>query len=197
MGQCFLSAPGVRAVIREKSPRVTVFVKEPAVFDGIWLDPVDNTMDRWFPDPGFRIDVASALPKTRAWDSRLAQIVPFPSDLTEHLATSPYVEVFDRRTIHLGGLEAKQIEFAVEQGDPSARQNDMCGEYLLRDEPCLPISADPNDEGYVSWSLSPGESYRLIDLSSPSGRVILYVELGEPSQRSIAEKLLRTLRVGG
>src|SRR5262245_24670146 len=90
MRACFASAPAVRAVISE-SQHLTALVSEPAVFDGIWLDPVDNTMDRWFPDSGFRIDFSD--PKRQAWDSELARAVPWPSDLPEHLARSPYVEV--------------------------------------------------------------------------------------------------------
>ncbi len=169
---CFATARDTRVVLHEKSPRVTALVSEPSVFDGIWLDPVDNTMDRWFPDPGFRIEFS--VPRRRAWDSRLAQVVPFPSDLGEHIARSPYVQVVDQRVVNLGGIDASQIDFVVREGDPNARHADMCGEEFVRDAPCLPITADPNDEGYVSWSLDPGTAYRLIDVSAPSGRLIIW-----------------------
>ena len=192
MRRCFASTPATRVLIKE-SPRVIAVVSEPAVFDGIWLDPVDNTMDRWFPDPGFRVEFST--PKAQAWDSLLAQTVPYPSDLTAHLAKSPYVTVLDLRTVNLGGVDANQVDLLVNRGDPNARHADMCGEEFIRDVPCLPVTADPNDEGYVSWHLTPGNFYRLIDVSAPSGRIIVSIEGEELSELAATERILETLRV--
>ena len=191
MRECVAASPPIRVILREK-PRITALVSEPAAFDGIWLR--SNVLDEWFTDPDFRIEFHG--PKRDAWDSRLAQVVPFPSDLTEHVAQSPYVRVIDRRAVDLGGVQAKQIDFFVNNGDANARHSDMCGEEFIRDVPCLPITADPNDEGYVSWWLDPGTFYRLIDVWTPSGRVVISIDVDDAGELEATEALLSTLRFG-
>ena len=71
----------------------------------------------------------------------------------------------------------------------------MCGEEFIRDVPCLPITADPNDEGYVSWYLTPGRYYRLIDVSAPTGRIIVWIEGDKLRELTATDAILSTLRV--
>lgn len=192
---CFAASPGQRVVVHKKSPRVSVLASEPAVFEGPWLDVVDNTLDRWFRRGGGRVYFYE--PRRKAWDSRTGRIVPFPDDLVDFVASNPYVRVERVGTARFGELTARQIDFVVRQGDPKARRESLCGEYTLRDDPCLPISADANEEGYVSFSLELHEPQRLIDLHTRSGRLILLVSgIDRFRQLTEAERLLRTLRVG-
>lgn len=191
--QCLAAAPGVRVIVHRKAPRLSVFVTEPAVYEGPWLDVTDNSMDRWFPDGG---RIYFYAPRRKAWDSRLGRIVPFPQDLVDFVARNPYVRVVGTRTVQLRNVAARQLDF-VARDDPKARKEGLCGEYGIRDDPCLPITADPNVEGYVSFTLELGEPQRLIDIRTQSGRLILVLgDVDLFSEFAAAERLLKTLRVG-
>ena len=57
--------------------------------------------------------------------------------------------------------------------------------------------ADANDEGYVSLALLPGEPYRLVDLHTRSGRIVVVIDgFAEFGRLSSAARTLRTLREG-
>jgi hypothetical protein len=61
--------------------------------------------------------------------------------------------------------------------------------------PCVPITVDPNAEGYVSFSLGAGEIFRIIEVRTPGRAVVMEIASGKPF-RSKAMSLLRTLRSG-
>ena len=146
----------------------TALVSEPAAFDGIWL--VSNTRDEWFPDPSLQDRVSRDEERGLGLAPRPGGSVPLrPRRDIAQPGTGP-------RPTHgrSGGGRRSQIDFFVSRGDANARHSDMCGEEFIRDVPCPPITADPNDEGYVGWYLDPGTIYRFIDVSMPSRRVIIH-----------------------
>lgn len=191
---CLSATPGARQVVHRRSPRASVILFEPWYLENgrLWID---NEVRSYFPDDGF-IDFQAATPT--AWDSRSGRIVPFPRDLVRFIARSPYVRVLRIRTVRLAGVTARQIDVVARQGDPRARRRGLCGEVAVRDEPCLPITADDAaGEGYVSLSLEPGEPNRLTDLRTRSGRLIIHItQFDRFTQLSGAERILGTLRIG-
>jgi hypothetical protein len=193
---CFAAGTGSRVVVHRRSPRVTVLVRDPAVFEEAWIDVTDNTLDKWFPDGG-RIYLEE--PRTKAWDSRSGRIVPFPDDLVEFVAGSPYVQVHGIRTVRLGGTSARALDFTPTRGDPVARRTGLCGGggFALSEMECLPVSADPSAEGFVTFMLQLGQPHRLIDLRSPEGRLILVItHIERFGDLALSERVLTTLRFG-
>jgi hypothetical protein len=193
---CLSAGIASRVVVHVRSPRVTVLIRDPAVFEEEWIDVTDNTLDKWFPDGG-RIYLHE--PHRKAWDSRLKRTVPFPRDLVEFLGRSPYLRVVQRRTVHLGNVSAKALDFKVIRGDPIARKTGHCGAYVS-DMECLPITVDVDADGYTSFMFTGAlfrEPLRLVDLHTSNGRLILLVAHASSFQRlAAAERILATLRVG-
>jgi hypothetical protein len=192
---CLAATPGVRQFVSRESPRASVILHEPWYYyenGSLWPDP---EIGGWFPgDRGF-IDFHR--PPRYAWDSRSGRAVPFPRDLVRFVARNPYLRVVGTRTFRLGGVMARQIDIVVRRGDARARQMSLCGEYAVRDEPCVPITADRDEEGYTSISVEPRHATRLTDVRIPSGRIIVVVQVrGSFTQLSGTERIVRTLRLG-
>lgn len=190
------AGPPVRTVVHKRSPRVSLVVAEPWYFEYGTLY-VDNNLVQRFPGYGPGMSIWFKEPTRKAWDSPSGRKVPFPRDLVKFVIRNPYVRVLGLKPVRLGGIAARQIDVVARRGDPKGREANLCGEFAVRDEPCVPITADSDDEGFTSLSLEPGEPVRLIDLRTPSGRLIIVVRGHERvRQLSGAERILQTLRVG-
>jgi hypothetical protein len=156
---------------------------------------MDTELNGPFPAGAGRIDFYEA--PDSAWDAATSRPTGFPSDLARFLARNPYVKVVRSGAVRLGRFSAQQIDVvAGNKTDRMAFDAGYCGE-TLSPSPCIPISADKGEEGFVSLALDAGAQTRLIDLKTSAGRVIIEVPgIGPITARSGVGRILRTLQIG-
>jgi len=196
---CLAAAPAVRRVVRIGGASISVLVLEPWYFwTGVSLHlSADNEIRFAHAFPNLDGWITFLAPTRTAWDSRAARKVPFPASLADFLAGNPYLRVLATRTLHLPGMKATEIDLLAVRGDPKAREQNLCGELGIRDEPCVPVTAD-SDSGYTTLALKPGWPHRVIDVRTASGRVIVVVsQFYRFSELTGVERILRTLRGAG
>ena len=191
IGRCLAGEP-VRQVVARRVG-VSLAIPEPWFFDIGWGMAADIEIDHLFRTSVGRVSFVRAA--SHAWSAHDSQRVPFPADLGEFLADNPYLDIHATTPISLGRIVAQQIDLVTRGGDPVAMKASLCGEYGLREEPCVPISADSDSEGYASLYLDPMTSYRLIDVKAPKGRLIIVVDdFDHFDQLSELSRIFETLK---
>ncbi len=196
---CLAATPAIRRVVHIGGASISVLVLEPWYFwTGVPLHlSADNEIRFTHAFPNIDGLIEFLAPTRTAWDSRTSQEVSFPSSLADFLAHNPYLRVIATRTLHLPGMNATEIDLVAVRGDPKARKQNVCGELGIRDEPCVPVTAD-SDSGDTTLALKPGWPHRVIDVRTASGRVVVVVsQFYRFSDLAGVERILRTLRNAG
>jgi len=57
--------------------------------------------------------------------------------------------------------------------------------------PCVPVTADPNEEGYVSWALEPaaGEIFRIIEIQTNRGSLVIEIGTSKGANQFMASAM--------
>jgi hypothetical protein len=131
-----------------------------------------------------------ALPR-RVEDPRTHRGVILRGDFLAWLQRHPFLRVGRIQHLRLGMFIATAVDGRVQ------RANQVCGESMSH-YPCVPITVDPNAEGFVSFSLEPGHIFRIIKVKTPGRSVVIEIRTVKKAQPFIpaAMRLLRTLRNG-
>lgn len=192
---CLARGPGSRIVVRRRLlPEVSVVIREPMVFRYSRLALVDDAAERWFGSNGGYVDFHAFF--GRAWDSEAAREVPIPADLTALVARSPYVRVVDRREVRMTAGSASVLDVVVERADAQR----ACPLSDRVEVPCVPVlvyTSGGSDAQDVSFSLLPGDAYRLIHVRLGGERFLMTVAgFSHFDQLKPVDALLRTVRVG-
>jgi hypothetical protein len=88
--------------------------------------------------------------------------------------------------VRLGNVVARVLDGRVVAADDRAYADGYCGETMSQ-APCVPLTADPNIEGYVSWALEPGDLFRIIEIETNRGS--LAIEIDPPEKAADEFKL--------
>lgn len=129
-------------------------------------------------------------------DANYGRILPRGS-FVEWLVHHPHLRVRGRRAVVVGGVSGEMIDFDVLRIDREAQRNGFCG-LTNSAGPCLPITADPDEEGYVSielWPSDPGEPYTFIVLEVSARRSLLVEVQGFEREKPDFERVLSTVRL--
>jgi hypothetical protein len=131
-----------------------------------------------------------ALPR-RVHDPRTNRGVALRGDFLAWLQRHPFLRLGRIQHLRLGMFTATAVDGSVK------RTNQVCGESMSH-YPCVPITVDPNAEGFVSFSLEPGEVFRIIKVKTPGRSVVIEIRTVKKAQPFIpaAMRLLQTLLSG-
>jgi len=112
-------------------------------------------------------------------------------DFLTWLQRHPSLRVGRIQHLRLGKFVATAVDGKVKHA------NQECGESMSH-FPCVPITVDPDPEGFVSFSLERGEIFRMIKVKTPGRSVVIQIATFGKAQPFIAAamRLLRTLRSG-
>lgn len=119
----------------------------------------------------------------------------FAPDFVAWLLQHEYLETEPPVQVRFGELVGTQVEFRVIRDDPTAMDAGFCGTTNSRG-PCLPLTADPSDEGYVSLYVIGGEQNRFVVLHGRAEGVLIVVTRGSPGFYERADSVLRSLKLG-
>lgn len=184
------TTPATRRVMVWKHPRLTLLLTPPWRF--LWEDPRTHVLIRnpdytnQLPDGDDQL-IFHALPR-RVHDPKIHRGVVLQGDFLAWLQRHPSLRVGRIQHLRLGRFVATAVDGKVKHA------NQECGESMSH-FPCVPITVDPDPEGFVSFSLVRGEIFRIIEARTPGRSVVMEIESGKPF-RSKAMSLLRTLRNG-
>lgn len=142
---------------------------------------------------------------TRVFDPRTNRPVRLRIDFLSWLRRHPHLRVTAPRAITIGGVPARELSGRVLSPDHQAFEKGYCG-LTLSAGPCVPITADPTEEGYVSYELSQREVFRIVVFSRPGRGLLAHVSSWNPSGKpragresamlNRASAIIRTLRFG-
>jgi hypothetical protein len=123
-------------------------------------------------------------------------------DFLVWLQHHPLLQVGRIFRVRLGSVIGRGVDGWVRAQDPRAYRDGYCGETLSAAS-CVPVTADPNIEGYVSWALepAPGEAFRIIEIRTNRGALAIeiatYKRDDSEALTAAAMRLLSTLRQTG
>jgi hypothetical protein len=181
-----------RRVVVWKHPVLTLLLSPPWRF--MWEDPRTHTLIR-NPDYTDRLPwskdqlIFHALPH-RVYDPAKNRGVVLHGDFLLWLQRHPFLRVGRIQHLRLGKFVATAVDGKVKHATQE------CGESMSH-FPCVPITVDPDPEGFVSFSLEPGEIFRIIEARTPGRSVVMEIATKKPQPfQGAAMRLLRTLRSG-
>lgn len=112
-------------------------------------------------------------------DDRATALAPPVEGHLEHLAARPYAEVLQApRDVTLAGVSGRAVDVRIGAMPPQARCTGA-------PEPCAALLAMP---GFIAVAY-PGESYRLTELDTPTGGVLVLQELETAGVPELIESL--------
>lgn len=97
-------------------------------------------------------------------------------DFLVWLQHHPLLRVGRIYRVRLGNLVGKVLDGRVIAADKRARADGYCGETSSQ-RPCVPVTADPDIEGSISWALepAPGEVFRIIEIETNQGALAIEI----------------------
>jgi WD40 repeat protein len=181
-------APGDRTVIvKTKGPRITALL--PAGWKLSQGDPKQSTLVYMSTEEPMTLPMGVSFHRVfRVHDPRTHRSAPFPADFIGFLRRHPRLRTGPPAAVRVGGLRATQVDVTAVSFDPKGHDEGLCGRPSLGD-PCVPISTDPNVEGWTSVAFDKGQRARFIYVRTPKWKLVIIEDLS--SRRSSDRQWLR------
>jgi Tol biopolymer transport system component len=109
------------------------------------------------------------------------------------ILTHPHLKTTAIKNVRLAGFPAQMVDGRVRSADSLAFNKAFCGETMSQ-SPCVPLTANKDNEGYVTLALAPHASFRFISVRLPHGRKLLILTDGGRAAKA-AMKILGTLQL--
>jgi hypothetical protein len=132
--------------------------------------------------------------------SRAHNRAPFPADFIGFLRHHPRLRAARPIAVRIGGVRGTLLDVTATSNDPEGQAESLCGTPSWN-EPCLPISHDPDAEGFVSVALWRGLRARFIYLRTRSWQLVVVVRRPRNPRmdrevRPIFNRILNSTRFG-
>jgi Tol biopolymer transport system component len=127
-------------------------------------------------------------------DPRRHRGVRLRTTFLEWIVTHPHLKTTAIKNIRLAGFPAQMVDGRVRSADSPAYYKGFCGETMSQ-SPCVPLTADKGPEGFVTLSLYPRETFRVITARLPRGRKLLILIHDRRTFAKTAMKVLGTLQL--
>jgi hypothetical protein len=162
-------------------------------------------LDASYPAPGLHAYRTRLYPKTKGmiiflksptvvFDPKQHRGVRLRMTFLDWIVRHPHLKTTAVQSLRLAGRTARAVDGHVRSADSPGLRKGFCGPTLSK-SPCVPLTADKDNRGYVTLSLEPKATFRFITIVVPHRRQLLVQIVGERSFIQRALKVLGTLKL--
>jgi hypothetical protein len=167
--------------------------------------PTGWQLDASYPAPGLHAYRTRLYPNTKGmiifvrppkvvFDPKQHRGVRLRTAFLDWIAKHPHLKTTSVKSLRLAGLTARAVDGQVRSADGPGSRRGFCGATFSRN-PCVPLTADKDNRGYVTLSLEPRATFRFITILLPHRRQLLVQIDGGRSFIQRATKVLGTLKL--